>query len=225
MADVSGLPCVADDKEAKEGFRLSTEEALKSFGDDRIFVEKFIENPHHIEIQLVADTHGNVACFPERECSIQRRNQKVCCGAVWSMPVEQAGSRGRLCGSSEGGMLRRLMVAVSCVPTGAGGVSQLPAQAGDPRGHAAAGSHARQGRQVQVRWDEKRAARHDGLTDQIGRVCEQGGRVRFRYDEECTGLVMLMNEKAVVWLFSICAGLRARWSSWWTRSRTSTSSR
>jgi len=56
---------------------LSTEEARKSFGDDRIFVEKFIENPHHIEIQLVADTHGGVACFPERECSIQRRNQKV----------------------------------------------------------------------------------------------------------------------------------------------------
>jgi len=57
--------------------RLSTEEARKSFGDDRLFVEKFIENPHHIEIQLVADTHGGVACFPERECSIQRRNQKV----------------------------------------------------------------------------------------------------------------------------------------------------
>jgi len=56
---------------------LSTEEARKSFGDDRLFVEKFIENPHHIEIQLVADTHGGVACFPERECSIQRRNQKV----------------------------------------------------------------------------------------------------------------------------------------------------
>lgn len=158
----------ADDKEAKEGFRLSTEEALKSFGDDRIFVEKFIENPHHIEIQLVADTHGNVACFPERECSIQRRNQKVCRVVDAS---RAGGSRGRLCGSSEGGMLRRLMAAVSCVvPTGAGGVSQLPAQAGDPRGHAAAGSHARQGRQVQVRCTKKRAARHDGLTDQIGRM-------------------------------------------------------
>jgi acetyl/propionyl-CoA carboxylase alpha subunit len=73
--------CPSDDKEAREGFRLSTEEARKSFGDDRIFVEKFIENPHHIEIQLMADTHGNVATFPERECSIQRRNQKV--GVGW----------------------------------------------------------------------------------------------------------------------------------------------
>lgn len=75
--DVPAFSWCVDDKEAKEGFRLSTEEARKSFGDDRIFVEKFIEDPHHIEIQLVADTHGNVATFPERECSIQRRNQKV----------------------------------------------------------------------------------------------------------------------------------------------------
>ncbi len=70
-------PPPVDDTEAREGFRLSSEEARKSFGDDRLFVEKFIEDPHHIEIQLVADGQGNVACFPERECSIQRRNQKV----------------------------------------------------------------------------------------------------------------------------------------------------
>jgi propionyl-CoA carboxylase alpha chain len=69
--------CPVDDQETKEGFRLSSEEARKNFADDRLFVEKFIENPHHVEIQLVADTQGNVACFPERECSIQRRNQKV----------------------------------------------------------------------------------------------------------------------------------------------------
>ena len=50
---------------------------MKSFGDDRLFIEKFIEEPHHIEIQLVADAHGKVVCFPERECSVQRRNQKV----------------------------------------------------------------------------------------------------------------------------------------------------
>jgi propionyl-CoA carboxylase alpha chain len=72
-----GMRIAYDDEGAREGFRLSTQEARKSFGDDRLFVEKYIENPHHIEIQLVADTHGKVVCFPERECSIQRRNQKV----------------------------------------------------------------------------------------------------------------------------------------------------
>jgi propionyl-CoA carboxylase alpha chain len=72
-----GMRVAYNDAEAREGFRLSSAEALKSFGDDRLFIEKFIEEPHHIEIQLVADGHGNVCCFPERECSIQRRNQKV----------------------------------------------------------------------------------------------------------------------------------------------------
>ena len=65
------------DAEAREGYRLSREEAKASFGDDRLFVEKFIEHPRHIEIQLIADAHGNVCALPERECSIQRRNQKV----------------------------------------------------------------------------------------------------------------------------------------------------
>ena len=57
--------------------RLSSEESWNAFADDRLFVEKYIEEPRHIEIQLIADAHGNVATFPERECSIQRRNQKV----------------------------------------------------------------------------------------------------------------------------------------------------
>ncbi|GMH87269.1 hypothetical protein TrST_g6478 [Triparma strigata] len=74
-----GMRIAWNDDEAREGFRLSTDEAKASFDDDRIFVEKFIERPHHIEIQLLADgpVHDNVVCFPERECSIQRRNQKV----------------------------------------------------------------------------------------------------------------------------------------------------
>jgi len=67
----------ADDKETRDGYRLSKAEAALSFKDDRIFIEKFIGNPHHVEIQLLADNFGNVATFPERECSIQRRNQKV----------------------------------------------------------------------------------------------------------------------------------------------------
>src|SRR5690554_4231013 len=56
---------------------MSKDEARSSFGDDRMLIEKFIENPHHIEIQVLGDTHGNVVAFPERECSVQRRNQKV----------------------------------------------------------------------------------------------------------------------------------------------------
>lgn len=64
-------------EEAVEGYRLSKEEAKSSFGDDRVFIEKFIEDPRHIEFQLVADKHGNTVYLNERECSIQRRNQKV----------------------------------------------------------------------------------------------------------------------------------------------------
>ncbi len=63
--------------EVKEGFDRARSEAASSFGDDRVFVEKFIVNPRHIEIQVLGDKHGNVIYLGERECSIQRRNQKV----------------------------------------------------------------------------------------------------------------------------------------------------
>jgi propionyl-CoA carboxylase alpha chain len=63
--------------EVAEGFARARSEALSSFGDDRVFVEKFIVNPRHIEIQVLGDKHGNVIYLGERECSIQRRNQKV----------------------------------------------------------------------------------------------------------------------------------------------------
>ncbi|GAC1329383.1 MAG: acetyl/propionyl/methylcrotonyl-CoA carboxylase subunit alpha [Beijerinckiaceae bacterium] len=63
--------------EVAEGFTRATSEAKSSFGDDRVFVEKFIVNPRHIEIQVLGDKHGNVIYLGERECSIQRRNQKV----------------------------------------------------------------------------------------------------------------------------------------------------
>jgi propionyl-CoA carboxylase alpha chain len=72
-----GMRVAYNDAEVRLGYRLSKEEAKSSFGDDRLFVEKFIEDPRHIEIQLIADAHGNVVAMPERECSIQRRNQKV----------------------------------------------------------------------------------------------------------------------------------------------------
>ena len=63
--------------QVEEGFNSSKSEAASSFGDDRIFIEKFIERPRHIEIQILADSHGNIVHLFERECSIQRRNQKV----------------------------------------------------------------------------------------------------------------------------------------------------
>jgi propionyl-CoA carboxylase alpha chain len=72
-----GMRIARDDEEAKEAFRFSKVEAMASFGDDRIFIEKFVDDPRHIEIQVLADDFDNVVAFPERECSIQRRNQKV----------------------------------------------------------------------------------------------------------------------------------------------------
>jgi propionyl-CoA carboxylase alpha chain len=66
-----------DDAEAREGFQSSKNEAAASFGDDRIFIEKFVTQPRHIEIQVLGDQHGNIVYLHERECSIQRRNQKV----------------------------------------------------------------------------------------------------------------------------------------------------
>ncbi|WP_336800281.1 acetyl/propionyl/methylcrotonyl-CoA carboxylase subunit alpha [Kaistia sp. MMO-174] len=72
-----GMRIAHSDAETREGFRLSRSEARSSFGDDRVFIEKFIVNPRHIEIQLLGDKHGNAIYLGERECSIQRRNQKV----------------------------------------------------------------------------------------------------------------------------------------------------
>ena len=72
-----GLRVAYSDKEAHEGFASCRNEARNSFGDDRVFIEKFVEEPRHIEIQLLGDAHGNVVFLHERECSIQRRHQKV----------------------------------------------------------------------------------------------------------------------------------------------------
>ena len=72
-----GMRIAHNDEEAREGFERATSEAISSFGDDRVFIEKFIEQPRHIEIQVLADGHGNCIYVGERECSIQRRHQKV----------------------------------------------------------------------------------------------------------------------------------------------------
>ncbi|MEQ9506949.1 MAG: acetyl/propionyl/methylcrotonyl-CoA carboxylase subunit alpha [Hyphomonas sp.] len=72
-----GIRVAANDKEVEEGFPAVKAEATASFGDDRIFIEKFILEPRHIEIQVLGDKHGNCLWLNERECSIQRRNQKV----------------------------------------------------------------------------------------------------------------------------------------------------
>ncbi|WP_018000389.1 acetyl/propionyl/methylcrotonyl-CoA carboxylase subunit alpha [Paracoccus sp. N5] len=72
-----GMRIAWNDQEAREGFESSKNEAANSFGDDRIFIEKFVTQPRHIEIQVLADKHGNCVYLHERECSIQRRNQKV----------------------------------------------------------------------------------------------------------------------------------------------------
>ena len=72
-----GMRIARDDEECRDGFERATNEARASFGDDRVFIEKFIEEPRHIEIQVLADGHGNAVYLGERECSLQRRHQKV----------------------------------------------------------------------------------------------------------------------------------------------------
>ena len=72
-----GMRLAYNEKDVREGFEATKREGLNSFGDDRVFIEKFILNPRHIEIQILGDQHGNIVYLNERECSIQRRHQKV----------------------------------------------------------------------------------------------------------------------------------------------------
>ena len=72
-----GMRLAYSEQDVREGFESVKREGLASFGDDRVFIEKFIENPRHIEIQVLGDQHGNILYLGERECSIQRRHQKV----------------------------------------------------------------------------------------------------------------------------------------------------
>ena len=72
-----GMRVAYDEAQCREGFERARSEARSSFGDDRVFIEKFIEHPRHIEIQVLADQHGNAVYLAERECSVQRRHQKV----------------------------------------------------------------------------------------------------------------------------------------------------
>ena len=72
-----GMKISRNDTEMKEAFSTARSEAKAAFGDDAVYIEKFLENPRHIEIQVIADTHGNVAHLGERDCSLQRRHQKV----------------------------------------------------------------------------------------------------------------------------------------------------
>ena len=84
-----GMRVVYSEKEMEDSFLSASNEARNSFSDDRVFIEKFIENPRHIEIQVIADKFGNIVCLGERECSIQRNNQKVIEEAPSSFVDEQ----------------------------------------------------------------------------------------------------------------------------------------
>eukprot|EP00166_Cyanidium_caldarium_P004134 ctg_4263.g628 len=66
-----------DDAQLREAFTLCAAEAQGAFGDARLLIEKYIEDARHIEVQILADRHGHIVALPERECSVQRRNQKV----------------------------------------------------------------------------------------------------------------------------------------------------
>lgn len=112
-----GMRIAFNDKEAIEGFKLSREEAISSFGDGRIFIEKYIQEPRHIEYQILGDEHGNYVYMPERECSVQRRNQKVIEEAPSSYMDpetrhkmgEQAVSLARACGYQSTGTVEFLV--------------------------------------------------------------------------------------------------------------------
>src|SRR5205823_11394807 len=73
----SGMRVVRAPGELERGFAAAQREAKAAFGDDRVFLERYVERPRHVEIQILGDTHGNVVALGERECSIQRRHQKV----------------------------------------------------------------------------------------------------------------------------------------------------
>src|SRR5262249_44836530 len=72
-----GMRIARNEADCREGFQRSSGEARSSFGDDRVFIERYIDEPRHIEIQVLADRHGNAFHLGERECSLQRRHQKV----------------------------------------------------------------------------------------------------------------------------------------------------
>src|SRR5690606_15411575 len=72
-----GMSIAWSEHDVREGFEATRREGQASFGDDRVFIEKFVESPRHIEIQVLGDRHGNIVYLNERECSIQRRHQKV----------------------------------------------------------------------------------------------------------------------------------------------------
>lgn len=72
-----GIRLVRNESEVREAYLNAKSESLSSFGDDTVYIEKFVEEPHHIEFQILGDTHGNIIHLCERECSVQRRNQKI----------------------------------------------------------------------------------------------------------------------------------------------------
>ena len=72
-----GMRLIHSAEEVEEAYTTAKSESLSSFGDDTVYLEKFVEEPHHIEFQILGDNHGNVIHLCERECSVQRRNQKI----------------------------------------------------------------------------------------------------------------------------------------------------
>ena len=89
-----GMRLAYSEQDVREGFEATKREGLASFGDDRVFIEKFIESPRHIEIQVLGDQHGNIVYLNERECSIQRRHQKVVEEAPSPFPLDSLWSLG-----------------------------------------------------------------------------------------------------------------------------------
>jgi len=105
-----GMRIAWNDAEAREGFQSSKNEAKACFGDDRIFIERFVTQPRHIEIQVLGDQHGNLVYLGERECSIQRRNQKV----IEEAPSPFLDTATRKAMGEKAGFMRKTRIAASC---------------------------------------------------------------------------------------------------------------
>lgn len=88
-----GMRLIHKEEEVEEAYNAARSESLSSFGDDTVYLEKYVEGPHHIEFQILGDNYGNVVHLCERECSVQRRNQKNCRGK--SVAVHYAGTAER----------------------------------------------------------------------------------------------------------------------------------
>mmetsp|Transcript_1059 Transcript_1059/g.3304 ORF Transcript_1059/g.3304 Transcript_1059/m.3304 type:complete len:227 (-) Transcript_1059:722-1402(-) len=153
-----GLRIVRTEAEFKPAYERASNEALQAFGDGRMFLEKYIENPRHIEIQILADTYGNTVHLYERDCSVQRRHQKIIEVAP-SVGIEEK-RRLAMCEDA-----KKIAKHVGYVNAGTGGVHARPGRAALLPGGEPQGEETRLA-------DAKKIAKHSG-NRRLSEVCQE----------------------------------------------------